>query len=636
MGDIRTFGWQSAFPEFRAAAPRVVRTSLLDFIQDATKEQIRAWDESIPLLQREAGEVIDAESRGKEFTAILEYRLPLESRRPDCVVLLLGPVVVVELKGKDRPSQADLDQVAAYARDLRSYHRECEGRSVHAVLVPTRGASECDQRDGVYVVGPAGLDALLRRLSEKDSVAPELQADEFLREDAYRPLPTLVQAARELMNSRTIRPIWRASADTDKAIGVISKIAHDAAATKTRHLVLLTGVPGSGKTLVGLRIAHAQFLDDLAVSRADGKPSAPAVFLSGNGPLVEVLQYMLKGAGGDGKTFVRGALQYFNAMVPFPKKVPAEHVIVFDEAQRAFDSETVAEKHLEWPKVLHRSEPELMIEIAERVPEWSVVIGLIGTGQEIHVGEEAGLGQWRRAIEGSKTPSNWTVHAPAQVEEMFLGASFATRWTPSLNLNTQMRFHLATALHEWVTCLLEQGDELAAQRFARRLHQEGYRLLATRDLMMAKSYARERYEENADARFGLLASSKDKDLESLGVPNGFQATKNVRRGPWYGGESELSCRRMESVMTEFGAQGLELDFAVLAWGTDFRRVSGAWSNADARGYKRPVVDAMKLRRNAYRVLLTRGRDGAAIFVPRISRLDETWKYLLACGVVELR
>ena len=630
----RTWGWQSGLPEFRDTSPKVIRTSLEDFIRDASREQVRAWDQSIPLLQREAAELLDQEKGADQYTAILEYRLPLESRRPDCIVLLLGPVVVVEMKGKSNPSQADIDQAAAYARDLRAYHRECADRPVHAVLVPTRASNNIDYRDGVHIVGPGGLDALLRKFPPEGS--RPLKAAEFLREDAYRPLPTLVQAARELLESKKVRQIWRASSDTDKAVAVVTRIAHDAAASNSRHLVLLTGVPGSGKTLVGLRIVHAPFLDDLAVDRGDGRPAAPAIFLSGNGPLVEVLQHLLKGAGGGGKTFVRGVKDYLDAYAPRSNRVPPEHVIIFDEAQRAFDPEAVAKKHKKW-KIKHKSEPSHFVEIAERIPGWCVLVGVIGTGQEIHVGEEAGIVQWRDAILECRSPRAWTIHAPATLQEKFEGSGLSIDWEPSLNLNTEVRFHLAADLHEWLECLLERQAPDQARRIEEQMHAQGYRLLMSRNLDALKEYAHERYGENPDARFGLLASAKDKDLESFGVPNGWLATKNVRLGAWYAAEGEQSCKLLTRVITEFGAQGLELDFAIVCWGTDFARKDGKWSNEKARGYRKKdeVKDPFRLRLNSYRVLMTRGRDGTAIFVPPLKELDETYTYLRECGCREL-
>jgi hypothetical protein len=154
-------GWLSDLPAFYGAQPRVVRLRLETFVPDAGAEQVRAWDESIPWLQRECRELVDAYDAARAWTAILEYELPRESRRPDVIVLENGVVVVLELKGKAVPSQADIDQVFAYARDLRAYHRECADRPVHAVLVPSRGPAEPRDRDGVRIVGPSGVDRLL-------------------------------------------------------------------------------------------------------------------------------------------------------------------------------------------------------------------------------------------------------------------------------------------------------------------------------------------------------------------------------------------------------------------------------------------------------------------------------------------
>jgi len=337
-------GWQSDLPGFASASPQVVRISLERFVRDAGAAQRAAWTRDIPWLQRKCRDLIVAENAARTYTAILEYELPLESRRTDVIVLENGVVVVLELKGKERPGQSDVDQVMAYARDLRAYHAECQDRPVHAVLVPTRAPADHRVLDGVHVVGPAGLDGLLLDLA-RESTAPPLAPERFLREDAYRPLPSLVAAARELFFRRPLPHIWRARAQTDPAVDRIRQIAEEAAATRTRRLLLVTGVPGSGKTLVGLRLVHDPALDGLAVPRADGLPSAPAVYLSGNGPLVEVLQHALRDAGGGGRTFVRGVRDYVRTYSGRRSRIPPEHVLVFDEAQRAFDAEEVRTRH---------------------------------------------------------------------------------------------------------------------------------------------------------------------------------------------------------------------------------------------------------------------------------------------------
>jgi hypothetical protein len=640
------YGWESDFPTFSDAEPRVVRISLEEFLGDCGDSQIRAWDDSIPKIQVEVGEIVEIDKLAEQYTAILEYELPMESRRPDVILLVNGAVVVLELKGKTEPDQADLDQASAYARDLRCYHRHCAEREVHAVVVPTRAPAYLGVHDGVHICGPAALHELINDLQRPWTDGP-LTAEAFLARDAYCPLPTLVQAARELFIDGKVRPIHRAHAQTQPAIDEIARIAHEAASTHTRHLVLVTGVPGSGKTLVGLSAVHNPALDDLAVERTGGKPSAPAIFLSGNGPLVQVLQYELRGAGGAGKTFVRDVKNYVKQYLGDGKAIPPQHVIVYDEAQRAWDLDQVMAKHsLPFPK----SEPEAFVDFGERIPEWCVLVGLIGSGQEIHVGEEAGLGQWRTALERARDPSGWTIHAPEKVLSEFFGPDFQggkrlaarTQAIAALELTVELRFHFADDLDDWVENLLEDGDLMRGQELSRRLEAAGYHLRMSRDLETAKDYLCSRYSEDPAARFGLVASSRDKVLErDWSIPNGWHATQRVQLGPWYGeGDGDQrSCRNLTQCVTEFGAQGLELDAVLLAWGTDFIRVAHTdgreeWSNEYAKRHQRGnhVKDPFQLRVNAYRVLLTRGRDAMVLFVPPDSRLDLTAAWLQANGV----
>lgn len=625
--DDPRWGWRSNLPEFYGTPPRVVRISLERFVRDADAGQIRAWSNDIPWLQEECRSLVRCDDEAKTYTAILEYELPRESRRPDVILLENGTILVVELKGKAAPTRADLDQVSAYARDLRCYHAECAERPVVPVLVPTLADALETTIDDVRVAGPRGLHQLLLRIANELS-GPPITPEAFLDPDAYQPLPTLVRAARDLFAREPLPTIKRARAATDPAVDRITEIAHEAAATGSRRLVLLTGIPGSGKTLVGLRLVHAGFLDDLAVERGSGKPSAPAVFLSGNGPLVEVLQDALSDAGGGGKVFVRGVKEYVKQYSRARTSVPPEHLLIFDEAQRAWDADHVARKHADQDP---KSEPEHFVEFAERIPEWCVVVGLIGTGQEIHAGEHGGIEQWRRAVEGCRDPDAWTIHAPAELEEVFLGGDLRTEWEPSLNLDTELRFHAARSLHEWVETFIAEGPTEKAARLGDRLWDEGYRFLVTRDLAAAKAYAHDRFDENPDARYGLLASSKAKDLPEHGVNNSFAATR-FRLGPWYNARKEdpRSCCNLTDVATEFSSQGLELDLALLAWGSDFLLVEGEWS-AGRSGRTKYVDDTLGLRRNVYRVLLTRGREGTVIYVPESSIYDNTHAALTTAG-----
>jgi hypothetical protein len=522
------YGWQSDLTTFEKSEPRLIRGSLQRFLADASGEQVRAWDQCIPWLQQECRELTARDYEAGRYAAILEYELPRDSRRPDFIVLQRGHVAVVEIKGHLYPSQAALDQALGYARDLAAYHAACAGKQVTPVLV-TRGASQTPTTiDGVRVTSPDSLDALLEQLS--CTQADVIRIEDFLALDAYAPLPSIVQAARELFHKRPLPFIKRARASTEPALEYITAVAHEAARTKTRHLVLLNGVPGSGKTLVGLQLVHAGWLDDLAVVREFGKPSSPAVYLSGNGPLVQVLQHALAEAGGGGKTFVQPIKSYVSHHSRHESVVPPEHLIVFDEAQRAHDAERVAHVH---DTEIGQSEPEHLLEFCERIPDWCVLVALIGEGQAIHVGEEGGAGLWAEALAAVRKPDEWIVHGASHLTSFFSGTSTPNRCAEVLNLDTEIRFHLTPKVHQFIAALLNAAPTEQLRFLADELYAGTHRFLVTRDLEQARTYLRDRYADAINARYGLLASSRDKWLAPLGVDNSFQTTKKLRVGPWY-------------------------------------------------------------------------------------------------------
>ncbi len=638
-------GYCERLSVFSTANVRSVVDTLKDVVGDAGDSQIRAWRDSIAILQSAVTDLIGRNPRiGVDGSVLLEYTIPLESRRIDALLLLNGVVIVIEFKGKRAPTLADIDQAAAYARDLRAYHRDCVNVPVKCCLIPTLSKVALESINEIDVISPDDISTYCENLAHMDSPAPN--ADEFLELDCYQPLPSLIKAARELFTSGSLTRIHRAAVATEPTLEKCSEIVHRTAKNGRRALVLISGVPGAGKTLVGLQLAHASYLNDLSVARKDGeKPTATAIFLSGNGPLVEVLQYELRTAGGDGKAFVRGVHEYVKTFTNSRELVPSQHVLIYDEAQRAFDALQVHEKHKRMPSEFNGlSEPELFIQFAERVPEWSVIVGLIGTGQEIHIGEEAGVGQWRDAIANATASETWDVYLPNNeyVENHFGGLSNVTH-DPTLELSETIRFHLATTLYEFVKYLLD-GNAVEARKISTDLERNGYNLRLTHDLEQAKNYLRSRYDQNRDARFGIIASARDKDLNKHGIPKGFKSPGEVgpgKYGKWYSNEpqSEGSCTNLDTVATEFGVQGLELDACLLAWGTDFIRKDGMWTNEFASGYrdKHRIVDAMALRTNAYRVLLTRGRDACVVYVPPISdKMRETYSYLTYCGFKELR
>lgn len=638
---MNTFGYCERVGDFASAELGGVLQQLKHFVSDADESQIRAWRDSIAILQTSA---LHLKGFVDNASIILEYTIPLESRRIDAVLLVSGLVLVLEFKGKLYASQADIDQAAAYARDLRAYHRECAEFPVRSVLVLTRFEGQRTQHGEVDVIGPHELADYIAENINQD--LPTLDVARFIAHDAYQPLPTLIKAARELFSSGSLTRIHRAAMATEPTLAECTDIVHRTAKAKRRALILICGVPGAGKTLVGLQLAHAKFLDDLSVVRENGeKPTAAAVFLSGNGPLVEVLQYELRSAGGDGKAFVRGVHDYVKTYTSRANSIPPQHVLIYDEAQRAFDAAQVQAKHQQLAPEFHGlSEPELFIQFAERVPEWCVVVGLIGSGQEIHIGEEAGLGQWRSAIEKVGTPEQWDIYLPStpEVQVHFTGMPRAfTR--DSLQLSVTIRFHLATRLYEFVKAVLD-GDAETAYSISDDLEDCGYNLRLTHDLEVAKSYLRDRYYGYPEARYGMVASSKDKDLANYGIPKGFKSPGEVgpgKYGKWYSESLQGvgSCMQLNTVATEFGSQGLELDACLLAWGSDFIREHGEWTNRFASGYREMnrIVDAKALRMNAYRVLLTRGRDCCVVYVPPISdKMRETFSFLRKCGFTELK
>ena len=633
-------GWSGTFATFALTEPAQVLAALQRLIPDAGLSQVTAWRDSIRLLRTVAQALVRTVPLAAECALVFEYQMPMEARRADAVILLGGAVIVVEFKGKTCATDADIDQTNAYARDLRSYHDACHNLPVHPIIVPTRSTHLKSESRAVFVRGPATLLDILVSLADPDS--EPLPLSRFLAADAYRPLPTLIAAARELIRSGTLRRVHRAAAATEGAVKAITEIARQAAANGTRHLVLLTGVPGAGKTLVGLQVVHAHLLDNLAAERRGRKPTAPAVFLSGNGPLVEVLQYELKDAGGAGKAFVRGVKDYVAHYEAHPNLSPPEHVLVFDEAQRAYDAAMVAEKHRGTAaNSAAKSEPEHFIEFTTRVPGWCVIVGLIGGGQEINRGEEAGLGQWANAICSTQTPADWRVHGPAPIAATFAGLAFQI--DSSLSLDRSLRSHLASELHRFVADLLRRDPVPASDLalIATRLGTEGHDLWVTRDLEVGRVYLRERYANDADARFGILASSRDNTLEGFGIDNRTRKPPGFH-GHWYGDPEGSprgnSCRELTNCETEFGAQGLELEGVLLGWGTDFIvDADGRWSNALAKRHvkKVPIRDPWQLRANAYRVLLTRARDVSVVFVPRIPALDATYARLCRVGFRDL-
>jgi DUF2075 family protein len=618
---MRGYGWAGTVGYFVALDPANVLESLEDHHTSligggGSGSQIEAWRDEILIMQDSFLACTKQDPRAAEWSVILEYELPMEGgRRPDVVVLAGSTVIVLEFKGGIlKPTVPAIDQVNAYARDLAEYHEVTheyglglEERSVIPILVLTSVETIGADVGQAIVVGRQDISEWLLGLAIEGSIS----LVDWLN-SAYAPLPSLVSAAKRIFEHEDLPHVRRAkSARIPETVELVTALAEQAESTGRRYLVLVTGVPGAGKTLVGLRAVYEHSSDERV-----------ATFLSGNGPLVQVLQDALKS-----RVFVKDLHAYVRNY-GINERQPTEHVVVFDEAQRAWDSDFMFEK-----KGINRSEPQLLIGAAQRLPDWSCFVGLVGEGQEIHSGEEGGLGQWAAAISELPDADQWEVHCPAQLVDVFDG--IAVRAHDLLDLTVSLRSRQAERLHDWVVHLLNGSADLA-RAVSVHARAEGFVMYLTRHLEFAERYCEQRYGDDPNARYGLLASSHAKVPPEFGVNNSFMATSRMNVAKWYNADPDdaKSCCQLDQPVTEFGCQGLEVDLPIVTWGEDFLWTSSSWQYKPIRR-RYPLEDPQEIVRNVYRVLLTRGRDGFIVYVPDDPRFDETADLLIASGLTTL-
>jgi hypothetical protein len=570
--------------------------------------QGRAWTEELKIVRAAISAAVVADSTILDrWSVVFEYELPLEGgRRPDVVVLTGASIAVLEFKSVAVPAQAHLDQVAAYARDVGDYHEKSHHRVIRPILVATRSAPGfAAEVDGITISSPEALAAYLLDAAEPGTI----DLGDWLN-SVYEPLPFLVDAARRIFMHEPLPHVRRAlAAGVPETVELLGRLSDEAADRGERVLALVSGVPGAGKTLVGLRFVYERTVQH-----------GRATLLSGNGPLVAVLQDALKS-----RVFVKDIHAFIRShALNKSAKPPTEHVIVFDEAQRAWDRD-----HMRLKREVDASEPDLLIQIAERIDGWATVVGLIGDGQEIHVGEEAGIDQWRTAVLSPNAHERWAVHAPRRVTDAFDNVRVAVH--DELDLTLSLRSRRAEDLHRWVALLLE-GSIVLAHRQSRRVVDEGFPIYVTRDLEQARDYARALYAGSPSARYGLLASSSSKRPQKFGVDNGYMATSRMNIAAWYNAPTDdpKSCCALTQPATEFSAQGLELDLPIVCWGEDYTWSGDQWRLRPPRR-RIPQRDPHQLLQNAYRVLLTRGRDGIVIWVPPDTELNATEHAFLAAG-----
>lgn len=580
------YAWLGDVTTFLETSDEDILSALTRSARETGAPQLFAWDRSLRVLRHELARCLPTAAG---LALILEFELPRSGgRRPDLILLENGTVLVIEFKNRVEPEAADFDQVLGYVRDLEDYHAACRGRQLVPVLVPVGMDREPFQKEGVRVVPPGGLGALIRQLI---AVGGQRRADARAWVDApYDPLPALVGAARLIFERKPLPRLRRAeSTRIPETVALIETAIRDVCSRSGRLLALVTGVPGAGKTLVGLQVAHSTTL------------SVPAAFLSGNGPLVQVLQYALSS-----RIFVQDMRSFLRHHGASNAPLPRERVIVFDEAQRAWDRDRVLARH---QGRFTDSEPGLLVALGDRIPAGFALVALIGEGQEIHAGEESGVGQWAEAI---RHRPGWEVIGPPHLAPVFRDAGLTYREQALLSLTTGLRSHRASDVALWTGLLLE-GRFDDARRVAESLQEAGFVMRISRKLEQLRQYARDRYAGDPSKRFGFVTSSKFRTLTDWGV-------QTARHPYWYYGEwfeapvtHPRSGCRLELAVSEFGCQGLELDLPLLCWGPDL-----AWSGSEwltPRGRSRQIRDPRRLRLNAYRVLLTRGRDGVVVFVP---------------------
>lgn len=553
--------------------------------------------------------------KGKRYYVIFEYELELGSgRRPDVILLMENDVVILEFKEKDNVSRKDILQLQDYADNLLGYHVESRGKQITPILVGTRlkATLKTLKDSSVKVCSPNCLNKVIDSLNAKE-ISYDYDPESWIK-SKYEPLRTIVESARMIMSNKAIPQIKQAeSAGIPEALALLKQVVFQAESKKEHVLALVTGVPGAGKTLIGLQFTYDSYGADHSVK---------SVYLSGNGPLIKVLQSAL-----ESKVFIKDLhaeiTNYYEKNIPFNK-----NIVVFDEGQRAWDEERVEGRN---PKLKGLSEPDLVINMVDNL-DWGFLLILVGEGQAIYKGEEQGIGLWNEAV--SKCKNKWKVLCPNEIEERFYGQQLIKDVNRNrLDLKVSLRSGLAGQVSNWVDEVLKSNIP-KAKILAKEIKSEKFKLLITRDLKKAKRYCNDKYEGIIEKRYGLIVSSEDHLLKDFSIDNSYKAT-NVNYGDWYNNPlgDEGSCCNLTSAVTEFGCQGLELDLPVLAWGDDMLWEGNSWKKYTSS--RKDIKDPNQLRVNSYRVLMTRGRDGLIIFVPKDSKLDGVYSVLRDAGMEEI-
>ncbi len=654
---------------------------------DINKKTSSSWKEEIKSL-KEA--LKDYSGRGSIY---LEYNIPRMGRRVDAIVLINGIVFILEYKtGRQTFNQSARNQVWDYALDLKNFHADSKDRILAPiVVVPCALNEDCQltpksSEDKVYeplFTNTRQLGTAIQNILDQATVQPS-QSDEAWANSGYEPTPTIIEAAIALYEKHSVADITKSGGDIEKASKALNRIIDHCQKEKRKAICFITGVPGAGKTLIGLNTAIKLFNQGIG-----------AVYLSGNYPLVEVLQEALtrdyierkriitsneekktRPKKGDAKREVKAFIQMIhhyrdqylegvditaNDIRPKPgyfesntdkAYIPAEHVAIFDEAQRAWTKDELQRFMREKKNIQNfpYSEPEYLISCMDRQRDWGVVVCLVGNGQSINKGE-AGLKEWIESI--LRRYRSWDVYISETIleseglsDEQKRDIKPQLKDGKDLHLEMSMRSFRSESVSLFINQLLDlKVDEARSTLY--ELRKNNYPIALTRSLERAKQWLQRKKRGNE--RMGLLASSKGERLKAISI--------NVKYSPdfvhWFLENSQdiRSSDTLEDALTEFEVQGLEIDWACVAWDADLRLSEDkrTWEHFQLRGggkwqnIKKPVNQEYHI--NAYRVLLTRARQGIVVLIPegddtdttrKREWYDRTYNYLKGIGIPEIQ
>lgn len=627
-----------------------------DISAETTIQQSNTWKTEVEILK----EQLCSFNSGR---IIFEYTIPRMGKRVDTVILYRNIVFLLEFKcGDDEYRTSTYDQVYDYALDLRNFQKESHNKLIVPIMVATKAPNIQNiitERDRIIEPLSCNTNNIAEIIHSVSQRYSEPAFDYIKWENSeYLPTPTIVEAAQALYQGHNVSDITRSDAGAENLSVTTDEINRIIEHSKTYHrksICFVTGVPGAGKTLAGL---------NLAIQRSDAQRGEHAVFLSGNYPLVTVLQEALardkveRERHQGHKANKADALRSTSAFIQIIHKyrdsfvgndnVPPERIAIFDEAQRAWTLEMIA-KFMKTKKGVPDfpcSEPEFLIGTMDRHRDWAVIVCLVGGGQEINTGE-AGLPEWFDSLRRSYP--DWDVYITPQLDDeeyrrertwqgMIGGLRIFER--EELHLATSVRSFRTPDLASFVKAVLDvdiKGARLLHARIA-----DKYPVKLTRDLEKAKKWVRQQCQ--GTTRYGMLASSGALRLKAEGI----FVKNDVSVENWFlnGKDDVRSSYYLEDVVSEFDIQGLELDYSIVAWDADLRFDDGNWIYRSFTGNSWHTMNKERqlFLKNAYRVLLTRARQGMIIFIPNGSDTDATRKrefydgtynYLKSLGIEEI-